>query len=122
MICQIQRQIVVKFQVEGVHCWPSCPIEEVAYLRNPHRHVFHFKCTKAVTHNDRDIEIIQLKHRMELYMATQYMDQTMNCCDFGSMSCEALAEELASVFDLNVCECLEDNENGAVIVRTEVMG
>lgn len=111
-----KKFIVIKFQVEGIHSWPDCPIDEVSYLKWPHRHVFHFEAVKQVTHNDRDIEIIQLKHQMELFLMTEWMDHTMNCCYFGSLSCEDLAEMMLDRFELVRCSCLEDNENGALIV------
>ncbi len=38
----IDRMIWVTFQREGIHQYPDAP-EEVAFLRHPHRHVFHLK-------------------------------------------------------------------------------
>lgn len=51
--------VVVRFQVEGIHYWPSCSEEHhSSYLRSKHRHVFFVECTKKVSHCDRDIEFI----------------------------------------------------------------
>lgn len=113
----VKKEIVVKLQVEGVHCWPECPIEEVKYLRDPHRHMFHITCKKTVSHNDRDIEIIQLKHKIRDYLEVKYQKVEVRCLQFGRMSCEDIAEELANKFDLNFVEVLEDGENGASIHR-----
>lgn len=94
---------------EGVHCWPECPFEEVSYLRDPHRHVFYIKAYKKVFHDDRDVEFILLKHKIEQYLHDTYSDR-----DLGSKSCEMLASELLEQFDLCRCDISEDNENGAI--------
>lgn len=118
-------------QVEGTHNWPNCPYDEVDYLRVPHRHMFHIKAYKPVTHSDRDVEFIMLKHRIESYLLTSYGkpimgDHNWEICDnkmicvFGAMSCEMIAEELIEKFGLSKCEVNEDNENGAIVEVTEV--
>lgn len=98
--------VIVNLQFEGVHCWPDCPFDEVKYLRDPHRHVFHICCKKAVSHDDRDIEIIMLKHRIQEYLESMGKDM-------GPTSCEMLARTLATRFGLCYCSVLEDGENGA---------
>lgn len=100
--------IIVNLQFEGIHCWPSCPIEEVKYLRDPHRHMFHICLKKKVEHVDRDIEIIQFKHRVLEYLSEEYPNR-----DLGSTSCEMLAAKLVAKFGLSYCSVLEDGENGA---------
>ena len=110
----MKTSIIVKLQVEGVHCWPDCDIEEVSFLKQPHRHIFHIACKKEVRHDDRDIEIIQFKHRIHDYLRAKYSNGNM--CEFGAMSCEMLARELMQFFGLCYCSVLEDNENGAEIV------
>lgn len=110
----LERLIVVKFQVEGTHCWPECPIDEVKFLRDPHRHMFHIQATKKVGHNDRDVEIIKLKREMQQFLLSCYGDE-VGTCDFGRMSCEDIAELLIEDFKLHSCQVLEDNENGAIL-------
>lgn len=112
----MKTNIIVKLEVEGVHYWPDCPIEEVSYLRTQHRHMFHILVKKQVSHSDRDIEIIQLKHQLKDHLDRSYYSNTLNCCQFGRMSCEQIAEELVRKFGLNYCSVLEDNENGAEVV------
>lgn len=111
-------------QIEGTHNWPGCPFEEVAYLRDPHRHVFHVKAYKKVHHDDRDVEFIMLKHQIRNYLITKYgkfLAAIENDgihyqhCEFGAMSCEMLAHELIVEFELSRCEVSEDNENGAIV-------
>jgi hypothetical protein len=97
---------------EGIHCWPGCPFEEVKYLRDPHRHIFHVKAYKQVFHDDRDVEFIMLKHQVERYLKNKFPDGFM-----GATSCEMLGRELMDVFGLIEVEVNEDGENGAVIMR-----
>jgi predicted methyltransferase MtxX (methanogen marker protein 4) len=103
-------------QIEGTHNWKDCPFEEVAYLRDTHRHVFWIKAYKEVSHSDRDVEFIMLKHRIEQYLKSKYRNTFLKLCVFGSMSCEMIAEELITAFDLCKCEVNEDNENGAIVI------
>ena len=107
-------EIVVKLQVEGLHRWSGCNIREVIYLINQHRHVFYIKCKKAVSHDDRDIEIICFKRSIQKYLTDTYAKDGA-VCDFGDMSCEMIAKELMQKFNLTYCSVLEDNENGAVV-------
>lgn len=113
----MQTNVIVRLQVEGVHHWPDCPIEEVSYLKSLHRHVFHIEAKASVTHADRDIEIIKLKHDILRHFKVEYFTPTLNCCNFKTMSCEMIAQELVDKFGLNYCSVLEDNENGAEVIK-----
>lgn len=116
----VHTTVFCTLQVEATHNWPGCPFEEVAYLRDPHRHVFHIKAYKTVTHSDRDIEFIVLKHQIQEYLFVRYFSPLQRMHVFGPMSCEMIASELADRFDLYQCEVSEDNENGCVLVRQPV--
>jgi hypothetical protein len=109
-----KTNIVINLQVEGVHSWPNCDIDEVAFLKHPHRHIFHIECKKQVIHDDRDIEIIQLKREIIFWLYSQY-GNNHNVHHFNSMSCEMIAKELFERFNLNYCKVLEDGENGAEV-------
>ena len=104
-------EIVVTLSFEGIHCWPECPFEEVAFLRSPHRHIFTVQALAEVRHSDRDIEIIMLKRSIQRYLRETYGDP----CQLGRMSCEMLAGVLADQFGLSSCTVLEDGENGAKV-------
>lgn len=104
-------------KVEGLHQWSGCPHEEVAYLRDAHRHLFGIKAFKRVEHHDRDTEFIMLKHNIEMYIKKQYYQHDMKLCVFGERSCEMIADELITTFGLSRCEIDEDGENGAVVYR-----
>lgn len=108
-------EVYCTLQIEGTHNWKDCPFDEVAYLRDDHRHVFHIKAHKKVNHDDRDIEFIMLKHNIIKYLNERYYCGGISMCEFGSMSCEMIANELISQFELDVCEVSEDGENGAIV-------
>lgn len=95
---------------EATHNWPGCNIQEVEYLKYPHRHVFYIQAFAHVTHGDRDIEFIKLKHDITKYLETTYPDRAL-----GARSCEMLAAELAQEFNLHKVVVSEDNENGCVL-------
>lgn len=111
------KYIVVQFDFEGVHSWPGVidhqELGDVQFLQYPHRHLFAVKMKREVSHNDRDVEIINFKREVELYVFSRY---GRNPANIGSRSCEMMAEELSTVFGLKSCEVLEDGENGAEYV------
>lgn len=109
-----------KITFEGVHCWLRAP-DEVAYLRQRHRHIFHVKAVVKVNHDDRDVEFIMLGHRIKEWIKRQYpkysgapADETV---DLEYTSCEQLAKTLLEAFGLFSCEVSEDDENGAVVIN-----
>jgi hypothetical protein len=112
----ISRTIFVTFQKEGIHCYPDAPYG-VEFLKNPHRHMFHFRITISVYHNDRDIEFILFKRELE----SLYSDKTLQ---MDHKSCEMLAEELGEYIQRHypgrwlAVEISEDGENGATLVFT----
>ena len=100
-------EIVVRLQYEATHSWPECPIEAVKFLKDPHRHIFHIKAYKDVSHSDREIEIIIFKREIMFHLDMNFKG------DFGTRSCEDIALYLINEFSLSSCEVLEDGENGA---------
>lgn len=102
-------RVVVRFSFEGVHSWPGAPAHlPEAYLRHPHRHMFHVEATQTVTHTERDVEIIALRRKMECYCVQHFSGP-------HGGSCEAMALALLVQFNLHSCRVLEDNENGAEV-------
>jgi hypothetical protein len=120
-----QRQIWVTFCKEGIHCYPAAATDpklntageyDVSFLANPHRHIFHFRVSIDVWHNDRDIEFIQFKRWLEsLYNGSN----TVLALDWKS--CEMIADDLyLQIADRYpnrnvVIEVSEDGENGCSI-------
>ena len=113
----LKTRIIINTQVEGIHNWPGCNIQEVEFLKFPHRHIFHICCKKEVNHDDRDIEIIMLKRCINSFLENTYSSPNNQTLLFGSKSCEMIARELLEVFDLDYCSVLEDGENGAEIFK-----
>jgi len=106
----MKKNVIIKTSFSAIHQWPDCPIEDVSYLKFPHRHTFHVVLKCMVEHNDRDIEIISLKNQVNAYLA-KYEHKNV-----GRKSCEDFAEELFLEFKTAVyVSILEDNENGAEI-------
>jgi len=118
-----QRTIFVTFQKEGIHCYPAAATDpllatgdeyDVSFLGSPHRHIFHFRVSIDVFHNDRDIEFIQFKRWLE----NLYKDSIL-ALDYKS--CEMMADDLYIQIagrypGRNVTiEVSEDGENGCVI-------
>lgn len=117
------RKIFVTFTKEGIHCYPNAAIDpqlatgdeyDVSFLSSPHRHIFHFRVSISVFHNDRDIEFIQFKRWLEsLYNS--------NILELNHKSCEMISDDLYSEIatrypnrDVHI-EVSEDNENGCFI-------
>lgn len=114
------RQIWVTFQKEGIHRYPAAleepNLQDVSFLGYPHRHIFHFRVSIDVLHNDRDIEFIQFKRWLEsLYSGEQ------NCLSLDHKSCEMMSDDLyLRIADRYpnrnvIISVSEDNENGCEI-------
>lgn len=119
-----KTNIIVRFQIEGFHNWPAAKklLPKVAFLSDRHRHVFYVECKKAVSHSDRDVEIILFKREVTQYLFKKYAKAgAPHVCEFGAMSCEMIAEELLKKFQLEYCSVLEDNENGAECFTEQIV-
>lgn len=112
-----KRTITVKFAVEGIHKYPEAgtnpDLADVSFLQYPHRHMFHFTVEIDVTHNNRDLEFIQVK---------RYCQRLFNdIIDIDFMSCEMLCEQLIEQLSRKypnrniVVSCFEDDENGSTL-------
>jgi len=112
------KSIWVRFQREGIHCYPAAATDpnlaDVAFLAHPHRHIFHFEVRIAVVHNDRDIEFIQFKRWLE----SMFDDKTLQ---LDHKSCEMISDDMFAMIaekypDRDVIISVsEDNENGSMI-------
>jgi len=111
----MRRQVIASLKVEGIHSWPKCPHEEVSFLKSKHRHIFHIKAWKSVEHNDRDTEIILMRRDILRSLFENHSNTFDGCFQFGTMSCEDIAEFLLTENSLDSVEVMEDGENGAVL-------
>jgi hypothetical protein len=118
-----ERKIWVTFRKEGIHKYPAAATDpqlatgdeyDVSFLASPHRHIFHFRVSIDVFHNDRDIEFIQFKRWLE----NLYKDSILT---LDHKSCEMIADDIYIKIaerypDRAVSiEVAEDGENGCLI-------
>jgi len=119
----MKTTVIITFQLEGIHNWPEAKqvFPDVAFLSDPHRHMFHFKMSKLVTHTDRDVEFIRWKREVIEYLHNMYdragISGARQYLDFGRMSCEDIATKLLRWFDCEYVEVWEDGENGARVEK-----
>lgn len=109
-------KIFVTADFVGFHCWPDAP-DEVAFLRNVHRHKFGVKVVVEVNHGNRELEFFILKNKVLQIIKTNLMPALRSK---QSMSCEMMAQligEALLVFnlDLRSVEVNEDGENGGIV-------
>jgi hypothetical protein len=112
------RMIWVTFSKEGIHCYPAAltdpQLADVSFLGHPHRHIFYFRVSIQVFHDDREIEFIQFKRWLE----GLYDNDTLQ---LDYKSCEMIADDLyikvADKYPMRdvTIEVSEDGENGCLI-------
>lgn len=119
-----KRMIWVTFQKEGIHKYPAAlddpklatgGWDDVSFLGYPHRHMFHFRVSIQVWHDDREIEFIQFSRWLQRLFAEDVVQ-----LDFKS--CEMIADDLfleirkryGSNREVHI-EVSEDGENGCVV-------
>lgn len=104
--------IWVTAQKEMFHKYPEAP-KGVEFLKNLHRHIFHFKIYLEINHTARDVEFILFK---------RYIEETINRMndDLKSKSCEMISNYLAEIVMRDypnrkvMIEVSEDGENGSL--------
>ncbi len=119
----MKKYIWVTFKKEGIHKYPAALDDpalatgdeyDVSFLGYPHRHIFHFKVSIEVFHDDRDIEFIQFKRWMERLYSEGTLKLDYRSCE---MMAEDLYEKIANKYagrDVKI-EVSEDGENGCEI-------
>lgn len=107
--------ISVYFQFEGFHKWSNAP-DEVGFLRDLHRHIFHVKSTIQVSHSDRDLEFILVKRWLESEVSK------MKTVLGEGASCEMMCRYFIDVITDRhpstpyvMVEVSEDGENGGIV-------
>ena len=110
--------IIIKDQFAALHSWPDCPYEEVAFIRNPHRHIFYVQLKIEVSHDDRELEFFMVKKVLSKILHDIYADR-----DLGPNSCEMLCKDIKLAFEIKFPRKIriysisvsEDNENGSEV-------
>ena len=119
------RKICVTFQQEGIHRYPQAATDptlatgdwdDVSWLANDHRHIFHFTVKITVGHSDRDLEFIQEKRFMERLYGRGTLQLDHKSCEMMAEDLyEKLAERYAGSGRLIEISVFEDGENGAIL-------
>lgn len=106
----------MSFQQEGVHRWKDCPYDDMSFLRDWHRHIFHFVVELEVEELDRDLEFIKVKRELQRFVRTMLSDPV-------EWSCETIADLTARDILKRYGDhrfvavmVLEDGENGGRVV------
>lgn len=109
----------IKTQFEGIHCYPDAP-DEVSFLRYPHRHIFHVIVELDVFDDDREIEFIMAKHKLNKWLEAK--KDFNGVVQMGTTSCEQMAKAIITFMADIVpsgnkreifVTVMEDGENGA---------
>lgn len=103
-------------EIPGVHFWKDAPAY-LYFLSRPHRHIFHIITTFSVSHEDREVEIIETQKGIEDFIRSAFGEYQTGEIDFGNMSCEMIATMIVTEFGAYKCEVLEDGKGGAIVVR-----
>jgi hypothetical protein len=115
--------IWVTFQKEGIHRYPEALTNpalatgdeyDVSFLGHPHRHIFHFRVSIEVTHNNRDIEFIQFKRWLERLYSEGVLVLDYKSCEMMS---DDLYVHIAARYPGRavIIQVAEDGENGCEI-------
>lgn len=103
----------VTFQRKGYHFYPNAP-EDVAYLRDRHRHLFKFRVGITAKHENREIEFHQFLNKIESWYDS-------GALELNHKSCEMIADDLAQRIEDEygagrrlTIEVAEDGECGAI--------
>ena len=102
--------IVIKTQFWATHHWPECPLINVDFLKYPHRHLFYVVIKKQVHHDDRQIEFIDFKNKIDEFIYENWKGRFLK-----KMSCEMMAKKLIETFEADFVSVFEDDENGAEV-------
>lgn len=115
-------KLTIRFQLPGFHRFENVvevypDNREIWFLGQDHRHIFHFECTFPVMGHDRELEFFLLQESVKKWIFARY-DGPFRKLDFGSRSCEMIAESILKAFPLmDSCTVTEDGENGATVTR-----
>lgn len=105
--------IIVRTQFEDYHKWAEAP-EEVAFLKNKHRHIFYVEIKCSVNHNDRELEFFMVKKQLDFFI-----EKGIKTMPEGK-SCEMMASKLKQLLEGTYqrpfkVAIFEDNENGVEV-------
>lgn len=100
--------IIIRTHFVGYHRWRGAP-DDVSFLRDFHRHVFHVEVKIPVTHDDREKEFFLEKAKIQSYLKKHYEQRRFDA------SCEQIARTLLLEFRAAYVCVSEDGENGSEV-------
>lgn len=77
--------IKVRTEFEGFHFYPNASSidHRIAFLEQPHRHIFKVEAKISVTHDDRELEFFLVKWKLNEFIKD---------CNMNHQSCEMIAK------------------------------
>jgi len=110
-----KKRIWVTFQKEGLHKWPDATnYPGVEFLANEHRHMFHFRVSIEVFHDDREIEFIQFSRWLQRLFNEDVVQLDYKSCEMMSDDLYEKINEKYGGREVHI-DISEDGENGAHI-------
>lgn len=111
--------IYIKTDFVGLHSWKDCNIEDVKFLKTPHRHKIYVEVHIKVETNDRELEFFTLKKNVDEIIERLYGKDKIKNLENRSMEmiCIDIQQELITEYanrDIRVL-CSEDNEVGSYL-------
>jgi len=114
-----ETEIFVRTTFVGYHNWPEAP-EEVDFLRNRHRHVFHVEVHFPII-ADRQLEFFIMKRVVNEAINFTFPHDNLNGeFELGENSCENICltlEGYLTKYNPTKIIVSEDNENGSILYR-----
>jgi len=104
--------IWITAQREMIHKYPMAP-DEVSFLRNEHRHIFHFKVYIQVNHDDRDVEFIIFKRFIQDVLSDMNKNLDIKSCEMISDYIHKSITKKYPGRHIKI-EVSEDGENGSL--------
>ena len=113
----MKNSILVKTNFEGLHQYVGAP-NEVAFLRDLHRHTFCVEAEIEVFDDDRELEFIMVKRALNKFLYTKPFDSTASCEQMATQIIKFLEGKYGN---RHMCvTVLEDGENGGRVRRYAV--
>lgn len=110
----LTTMVWVRSQFVGFHRWKDAP-DEVAFLRDWHRHIFYVRMGVQVCGLNREQEFFTLKGKLDLYLNSVFVNHGSLKNNRFEYSCEQIAHMIQKTFDAMLVEVSEDGENGATV-------
>ena len=110
----INQFIYITDTMEFIHQYKDAP-EEVAYLRNLHRHLLHIKVAIEVFSDDREIEFIMFKHAVHNYLYDECYGSNCSCETISKMLLCFIQNHYGNGRDINI-QISEDGETGCELI------